>query len=305
MSKLKDWSTTAAANDLAVPEGWPEGMTPGNVNNVGRQVMARTREWYNDAQWLELGHTVNSATGTTIVFSGDVLSQYPTGRALRADGVEGTVVSSSLSTNTTVIVNGITFAGAPTLLEVGISTSTNRRLSNGTTKVETLAKDGNVTITAPTVAITGALSVSSTLTATLGVTGNASTATKLQTARNIALTGDVTGTTSFDGSGNVSIATTLGGIKVMGWGRIGASGGVIAGSNISSASYNAGSKAYTITTTTGTPSVVFANCLLDVGVGVAQLRCAEVTVPIAGTFTVIFSNASAAVQSSGFNVVFI
>jgi hypothetical protein len=40
------------------------------------------------------------------------------------------------------------------------------------------------------------------------VTGNADTASALQTARNIALTGAVTGSTSFDGSGNVSITTT-------------------------------------------------------------------------------------------------
>ena len=40
------------------------------------------------------------------------------------------------------------------------------------------------------------------------VTGNASTASALQTARNIALSGAVTGSTSFDGSGNVSITTT-------------------------------------------------------------------------------------------------
>ena len=39
--------------------------------------------------------------------------------------------------------------------------------------------------------------------------GNAATATKFQTARTITLTGDVTGSVSFDGSGNVSMATTL------------------------------------------------------------------------------------------------
>ena len=38
--------------------------------------------------------------------------------------------------------------------------------------------------------------------------GNASTATKLSTARTIALTGSVTGSGTFDGSGNLSIATT-------------------------------------------------------------------------------------------------
>lgn len=40
------------------------------------------------------------------------------------------------------------------------------------------------------------------------VTGNSSTATKLKTARTIALTGSVTGSGTFDGSGNLSISTT-------------------------------------------------------------------------------------------------
>jgi len=39
--------------------------------------------------------------------------------------------------------------------------------------------------------------------------GNAATATKLQTSRTISLTGDATGSTSFDGSTNASIAVTL------------------------------------------------------------------------------------------------
>ncbi len=40
------------------------------------------------------------------------------------------------------------------------------------------------------------------------LSGNASTATKLATARNIALSGHVTGNANFDGSGNITIATT-------------------------------------------------------------------------------------------------
>lgn len=39
--------------------------------------------------------------------------------------------------------------------------------------------------------------------------GNASTATKLQTARNISLSGDVTGSASFDGSSNITINATV------------------------------------------------------------------------------------------------
>lgn len=40
---LKDWSTTAASNTSAPPNGWPEGMTIANVNNCGREMMAATR----------------------------------------------------------------------------------------------------------------------------------------------------------------------------------------------------------------------------------------------------------------------
>ena len=40
-------------------------------------------------------------------------------------------------------------------------------------------------------------------------------ATKLQTARNIALAGDVTGSTNFDGSGNVTITTDLANIAAL------------------------------------------------------------------------------------------
>lgn len=43
----------------------------------------------------------------------------------------------------------------------------------------------------------------------IGISGNAATATKLATARTIALSGDVTGSASFDGSGNISIAATV------------------------------------------------------------------------------------------------
>lgn len=49
----------------------------------------------------------------------------------------------------------------------------------------------------------------------VSVTGNAATATKLKTARNIALTGAVTGNGNFDGSGNLSIATILGGSNLL------------------------------------------------------------------------------------------
>ena len=49
--------------------------------------------------------------------------------------------------------------------------------------------------------------VNSSITASLN--GNASTATKLATARTISITGAVTGSGSFDGNGNLSISTSV------------------------------------------------------------------------------------------------
>lgn len=61
--------------------------------------------------------------------------------------------------------------------------------------------------------IAGTLGVTGMITATGGVTGaltgNASTATTLQTARTLALTGDATASSTFDGSANYSAAVTL------------------------------------------------------------------------------------------------
>jgi hypothetical protein len=54
----------------------------------------------------------------------------------------------------------------------------------------------------------------------LGLTATAAAATKLATARTISLTGDVTGSVSFDGTGNASISTTVSGTVVGGSGSL-------------------------------------------------------------------------------------
>lgn len=69
-----------------------------------------------------------------------------------------------------------------------------------------LANDSNVIHNSGNETVAGIKTFSSPITGS--VTGNAGTATKLATARTIAVTGDVTGSGTFDGSGNLSIATT-------------------------------------------------------------------------------------------------
>jgi len=48
MTEIKRWSTSAAGNTMAVPDGAPEGWAPSSVNNVYREGMAGIRRWQRD-----------------------------------------------------------------------------------------------------------------------------------------------------------------------------------------------------------------------------------------------------------------
>lgn len=104
--------------------------------------------------------------------------------------------------------------GAVTLnsSDVGLGNVTNESKSTmfsspsftGTPTAPTPSAGNNTTQLATTAFVTTAVNNKT------SVTGNAGTATKLETARTITLTGDVTGSASFDGSANISITTTVG-----------------------------------------------------------------------------------------------
>ena len=105
---ISSWSTSAASNNSAPPNGAPEGQTPSSVNNVIRQVMADVRADYEDSRWRDLGHTPTYNSTTSFLLSGDQTSYYTTGRGLKitdSSTLYGTVSSSSYSSpNTTVNV---------------------------------------------------------------------------------------------------------------------------------------------------------------------------------------------------------
>lgn len=109
-------------------------------------------------------------------------------------------------------------AGAPTTLEnaeLAFNEATNT-LYYGTgtggaggsaTSIIAIGGNGAFVDTSTTQTIGGTKTFSNTITGS--VSGNAGTATALSTARNIALSGDATGTASFDGTANANISTTL------------------------------------------------------------------------------------------------
>ena len=113
MSKVKTWSTTAASNNAASPDGWPENMPPSGVNNSARLMMAEIREVWNDKEWFELGSGTGTsdatrASTTSITIAADVTSTYHVGRRVKIYGANtGTIYGKILTTaysapNTTV-----------------------------------------------------------------------------------------------------------------------------------------------------------------------------------------------------------
>jgi hypothetical protein len=109
MSGIKDYSTTASNNNSSVPNGWPEGMAPSGVNDCGRQMMADIRAWYEDAQWVNLGHIPTRTGNTTFTVSGNKTADYTTGRRIKCTDITtiyATITSSSYSApNTTVTIH--------------------------------------------------------------------------------------------------------------------------------------------------------------------------------------------------------
>ena len=77
MSTIDNWSTTAASNNAASPNGFPEGMAPSGVNDSAREVMAAVAKWYKDQQGSLT--TGGSASAYTLTTNGDyaALSDLP------------------------------------------------------------------------------------------------------------------------------------------------------------------------------------------------------------------------------------
>ena len=113
MSKIYTWSTTAASNNSASPNGWPEGMPPSGVNNSAREMMASIRDEWNDKEWFQLGtgtgtDTVTRASTTSVTIGADVTTTYHVGRRVKIYGantgtIYGKIATSAYSSPNTTI----------------------------------------------------------------------------------------------------------------------------------------------------------------------------------------------------------
>ncbi len=164
------------------------------------------------------GTTISPTYGGTGVNNGS--KTITLGGNLTTSGAFATTLTSTASTNVTLPTTGTlaTLAGSETLTNKTISGSSNT-LSNIANSSLTNSK---VTIGSTDISLGGTVTTfaglsSVTSTAFVGeLTGNASTATKLATARNI-------NGVSFDGSGNITITATATGTLTIGTGLSGTS----------------------------------------------------------------------------------
>ena len=158
-TNIKDYSTTQSSNTSLNSIDVNEGMLPSNLNNAIRALMKNTRDWYNDAQWIEYGDgsgaftAAYASSGSFTINGANVTSVYHAGRRIKLIAstpgtIFGTISSSSFSTNTTVNVtwdSGNLSSEAITNVYVGALSKTNSSIPEGIVVTATLA-DGSVTL---------------------------------------------------------------------------------------------------------------------------------------------------------------
>jgi len=143
-TNIKDYSTTQSSNTSLNSISVAEGMLPSNLNNAIRALMKNTRDWFNDAQWIEYGdgsgaYTAAYVSGTSFTINGaDVTAIYHAGRRIKitdtAATLYGTIASSSFSTNTTVNVtwdSSSLTSGALNNVYIGALSKTNDSIPTG------------------------------------------------------------------------------------------------------------------------------------------------------------------------------
>ena len=162
-----------------------------------------------------------SVSGTTVTYT-------------KGDGTTGTITTQDTDTNTTYSAGtGLALSGTTINHSNSITAGT---ASGDATK--TLTFGGTFTIPSITYNAQGHITAKSSTTMTMPatpttITGNAGSATKLATARTIAISGGATGTaTSFNGSANISIpVTSLDATKLTGTATIGTTGNAATATN--------------------------------------------------------------------------
>ena len=151
----------------------------------------KTLTWVNSADaWTSSEH-FNLAAGKAFYINGtEVLNTSTLGSGITGSSLTGVgTISTGVWQGTQIVDTYLATITGTGKVANSSTTATNLNSSNAI-----VSRDGSGDFSARNI--------------TAALIGNASTATKLETARTISLTGDLTGSVSFDGSSNVAISTS-------------------------------------------------------------------------------------------------
>ena len=202
--------------------------TAGNQNTTGNAATASSAAILTNARDIG-GVSFNGSADIDLPCVNTAGNQNTTGNVATSSNTSGNAATATALANAREI-GGVSFDGTGNIDLPGVNTAGNQNTTgNAATSSNTSGNAATSTNTTGNAATATALAnardiggVSFDGTANISLpgvntagnqntSGNADTATALETERTIELTGDVTGSATFDGSGNISISTTSSG----------------------------------------------------------------------------------------------
>lgn len=142
MSNISAWSTTAASNNAAPPNGFPEGQSPSSLNDCARENMAAVSRFYKDTQGTLVSTgsanayllTTNNAHATLAAQSLIAFRANFTNTGAATIAVDGLAAKSIYSQGSAIPAGGI-ISGATYLLAYNSSADVYEVIGTTTSKL--------------------------------------------------------------------------------------------------------------------------------------------------------------------------
>lgn len=228
-SNLTDWNNklSKSGGTMSGTISW-DGLTANKdlLYATGSTDWAKIQYIVNSSDNCEFRNQIGDDTSTKFTWYGNntkLMDLQPTGNGTTISGADLSINGNITATNFNGTVNGFTLGKTVPANAVFTDTNTWRGVQDNLTSTATdqslSANQGKVLKDL----VDGKANSSHThnYAGSSSAGGSANTAVKLATARTIALTGSVTGSVSFDGSGNVSMTTSEGNISFKQLGEVG------------------------------------------------------------------------------------
>ena len=133
---IEKFRTTASLNGNVLDTGnFQEQQSPSTINDGARELIRNIKQWYLDAEWIEVGNgeiatTYTRVNGTQVTIASNVTSYYTVGRRVKLIDGTGTTLYGQITTvafnspNTTITMSfdggGSIGSGTITSLKLGI-----------------------------------------------------------------------------------------------------------------------------------------------------------------------------------------